>query len=410
LNSAMVFFVGPEPVPALASGLPVICADGCGITDADLRAFPEAGRSSQALLDWAPAQQLLAERASGVAVWKSSVATERRAAQLGLTLANSPAKIARRLENKAYFSPAAARAGLPVPRMVGGPAGPELLAPALELGPALVFQLAHGFSGAATYPVSSEPELRRLLLRFVGQTCRIAEVVPGTAVTVTGVAFADRIVTGPACLQLTGIPALTPHPMGSCGNDFQALVPHREVVEGTAAQVGEWLRQEGHRGVFGVDLVVADDGRCWCIEANPRLVASVPLWTLSARDRGERSLLDQHLGCFGLGQPSASPLHCHWSQLILYQVGDAPGPAAGPGQRAVETARGKPGPDGGFAASGPLSLEGPTAGEVALIVRAGARPGHELARLITDRPLTSADGELLPEWMALVGQVRSRLE
>ncbi|NNM96599.1 MAG: ATP-grasp domain-containing protein [Candidatus Dormibacteraeota bacterium] len=408
MNSAMAFFVGPEPVPALASGLPVICADGCGITDSDLVSFPEAGRSSQALMDWAPAQQLLAGRAGGVAVWKSSVATERLAAQLGLTLANSPAKVARRLENKAYFSAAAARAGLPVPRMVAGPAGPELRAPALELGPPLVFQLAHGFSGAATYPVTSELDLDQLLLRFAGQTCRIAEVVPGTAVTVTGVAFPDQIVAGPACLQLTGIRVLTPHPMGSCGNDFQAVVPHRSVVEGIAAQVGEWLREQGHRGVFGVDLVVAEDGRCWCIEVNPRLVASVPLWSLSARDLGEPSLLEQHLACFGLGQQSAGQLHCHWSQLIIYRGGDARGPETGPG--AAETARGRLSPDGGFAASGPLTLDGPAAGEAALIVRAGARPGHELARLITDRPLTSAQGELRPEWMALVSRVRSRLD
>jgi len=405
-----LFFIGPEPVPALASGLAVVCADACGISGAELHAFPEAGRSSQALLDWPGAQLLLSERALGAAIWKSSVMIERGAARLGLALANSPAQIARRLENKAYFSQAAAAAGLPVPRAVTGAAGPDLLPSALALGPALIFQLAHGFSGVSTYRATSPAELSQLLLRFAGQRCRIAEEVPGTPVTVTGVALPQRVVIGPASRQLTGIPVLTPHPLGSCGNDFQALVPHREVVEATAARVGDWLQQQGHRGIFGVDLVVADDGRCWCIEVNPRLVASVPLWTLSARDRGETSLLDQHLGCFGFGGQATGPLHCHWSQLILYQrAGAEPGPLPA-SAASLQSARGQVDQEGTFTPRGQLDLNGPAPAEVALIVRSGARPGHELARLITEGPLTGPDGQLLPAWLALAGRLRHRLE
>ncbi|MHB8324670.1 MAG: ATP-grasp domain-containing protein [Candidatus Dormibacteria bacterium] len=409
-QSQAVFFIGPEPVPALASGLPVICADSLGVAGAGLQAFPEAGRSSQALLDWAPAQRLLRERAQGIIVWKSSVAAERQAQGLGIPIANSSAKVARRLENKAYFSRAAAAQGLPLPETVAGPAGPELLEPALALGLPLVFQLAHGFSGASTYPVASEVELRRLLLAFASRACRIAEMVEGTPVTVTGVAFPDQVVTGPACRQLTGIPLLTPYPLGSCGNDFQARVPHRELVEETAARVGAWLREQGHRGVFGVDLVVSDAGRCWCIEVNPRLVASVPLWTLSARDRGEPSLLDQHLSCFGFGPQLPAPLRCHWSQLILYRQSDPPPSSASPGGPRTATARGRLGRDGTFTATAPLSLEGPAAGEAALVVRSASRSGHELARLITEGPVTSADGQLLPGLQTYVGQLRSLLE
>ena len=274
----------------------------------------------------------------------------------------------------------------------------------MALGLPLVFQLAHGFSGAQTYPVGSADELAALLQRFQGRACRIAEMVEGTPVTVTGVAFPEVVVVGQASLQLTGIPHLTPHPMGSCGNDFFSPVPHRVVVEQIAAAVGEWLRQQGHRGVFGVDLVVAEDGRCWCIEVNPRLVASVPLWTLSARDRGLPSLLDQHLSCFGIGNPRPSPLSCHWSQLILYQQGES--------SRTGALASGRGGLDdrGAFAPTGRLELDGPAAGELAQVIRGGSSRGHELARLILQGPLTEPDGRLLPRLEEWAQATRAALE
>jgi hypothetical protein len=329
---------------------------------------------------------------------------ERLAAELGLRLANSPAHNSRRLENKAFFSKAAAAAGLPIPAAVSGPSGAALQASALALGLPLVFQLAHGFSGAQTYPVASEGELAELVERFRGHACRIAEMVEGCPVTVTGVAFPDLVVTGPSCLQLTGIPELTPHPLGSCGNDFVSPVPHRESADRTAAQVGEWLRQRGHRGIFGVDLVVAEDGRCWCIEVNPRLVASVPLWTLSARGQGGSSLLGQHLSCFGIGDQSPAPLSCHWSQLILYQIGKSSRPEA------VTSARGKLDQKGSFTPTGGLTLDGPAEGEVAQLIRGGSSRGHELARLILEGPLTSPRGGLLPHLSGWVRATRAALE
>lgn len=403
---AAVFFLGPDPVPALGSGLPVICADGCAIGGGvpGVTELPAAARSSAGLLRQASVQELLRQRASGLMVWKSSAVVERLAAELGLRLANSPAHNSRRLENKAFFSKAAAAAGLPIPAAVSGPADAALEEGALALGMPLVFQLAHGFSGAQTYPVSSGDELAELVDRFKGHACRVAEMVDGSPVTVTGVAFPKLVVMGPPCLQLTGIPELTPHPLGSCGNDFSSPVPQQQAVDRTAAQVGEWIRQEGHRGIFGVDLVVAEDGRCWCIEVNPRLVASVPLWTLSARDQGRSSMLGQHLSCFGIGDQRPSPLSCHWSQLILYQIGESS--RAG----AATSARGNLDQKGSFAPTGGLTLDGPAAGEVAQLIRGGSSRGHELARLILEGPLTSPDGQLLPHLAGWVRATRAALE
>ncbi|HVB14875.1 MAG TPA: hypothetical protein VNH38_08990 [Candidatus Dormibacteraeota bacterium] len=403
-----VVFLGPDPLPALGSGLPVICADGCGLSQVDEPGWERFGSpgstSSAALLQLPTVQRRLRALVDAVVVWKSSAQVEQIAQELGVLVANSPALIARRIENKVHFSRSAPGAGLPIPPTEVGIAGPELLQAAQKLDPPWVFQLAQGFSGEQTYPVGSVTELAELVRRFDGRPCRIAERMDGTPVTVTGVVSPDRILLGPACLQLTGLPSLTPHPLGSCGNDYGRPVPESDAVHEVSLRCAGWLRREGHLGVFGLDLVVGPSGAIWCIEVNPRLVASVPLFSLSARDSGMAGILDQHLACFGIGQPVEVELECRWSQLILYQRGDRlPHPA-------IASAGGELAASGRFTPKHELGLSGPQLGELGLLVQADSRPGKELARIFLQGPCCAADGSLLPQLAAFVRELRSQLE
>jgi len=405
-SSPRAVFLGPEALPALATSMLVVCHDSCQLESAEKRIVEVPGRerSSRALMANPEVQSRLRESGLALLVWKSSVEVERIAAGMGLRLANSPTIIARRLENKALFSGAAQRAGLPVAPFASGRAGAELAARAAALRFPLVFQLAHGFSGAQTNRVDSRQVLERLNSQFAGHPCRISELIEGTPVTVTGVAQDDLVVMGAPCLQLTGIPLLTPHPMGSCGNDFTSPVPHRQGVVRTAQEVGEWVRREGHRGVFGIDFVVAPDGQCWCIEVNPRLVASVPLWSLTARDLGRASLLDLHLASFGIGEAEATSLDCDWSQLIIY----CRQPVASSGERG--SGRGTFDNRGDFLWLGRLGLGGPARDEAGVVVRRSPRPGGELARLLLRGPLLDDRGALLPHLARFATDVRATLE
>jgi hypothetical protein len=392
----------------MASGLPVICADGCGLSQAEgpgWEPFPATGSPSSATLLEQPAvQRRIRSLVDALVVWKSSAQVERIAQELGVLVANSPALIARRIENKSHFSRSAPGAGLPVPPTRTGIAGPELLQAARDLARPLVFQLAHGFSGEQTYLAESEAELAELIQRFDGRSCRVAEQVVGTPVTVTGVIAPDRVLVGPACLQLTGLPSLTPHILGSCGNDYGRAVPEADAVHQVALNAAQWLRLQGHLGIFGLDLVVGSPGTIWCIEINPRLVASVPLFSLSARDRGAPGILDHHLASLGIGQGAGTELSCHWSQLILYQKAERIP------QLSVQTTRGTFGGSGQFRSTGELGLAGPPPGEVGLLVQARSRPGRELARLFFEGACCAADGTLLPHLDALVNELRSQLE
>jgi len=403
-----VVFLGPDPLPAVASGLPVICADDCGVStgaSTGIEQFTLPGAVSSAALMELPAVQVrLRSTATAVTVWKSSAAVERIASNLGVRLANSPALIARRIENKSHFGRDAAAAGLPLPPTLVGVAGPELLLAASELPRPFVFQLAHGFSGEHTYPAASLEELAELLRRFAGRSCRVAQRVVGTPVTVTGVIAQDRVLVGQACVQLTGLPSLTPHPLGSCGNDYSKPAPEAEAVHQLALRAAEWLRRRGHLGIFGLDLVVGREGRIWCIEVNPRLVASVPIFDLSARDEGKPGILSLHLASFGLGDCLESALECHWSQLILYQRAErVPKPGVG-------TASGRLSAEGHFIPEATLGLGGPAPGQVGLLVQQHSRPGRELARLWFEGPCCAPDGSLLAQFDACVRELRSQLE
>jgi hypothetical protein len=403
MTERRVFYVAPEPVGALGSRLSVLAANDGGL-EADPERLTVVGAeagSGRSLLELPEVGRRLQEEASAVVLWTGSAAALRRLSQLGVPAANSDPGVARRLENKAHFQDAARARGIPVPRSVSGVAGPELAANAAPPGRG-VFQLARGFSGAATFPIGGPLELTELCARFRGHPCRVAEWVEGTPVTVTGVALNGRVVLGPACLQLTGLPKLTPHPLGSCGNDFSSPVPSPEAVERVAQQTGEWLRELGHRGIFGVDLVVDRAGRAWCIEVNPRLVASVPLWSLSSVPGS--SLLDLHLAAFGLAAEPRAPLTCHWSQLILYQMGRTT--TSGP----IVSQEGAWDPEGNFLPQRRLSLDGPAPGRVGVLRRRPAGPGKELCRIILEGPLTGSQGELLPNLERAVQALRQELE
>lgn len=397
------YYVGPDPVPALASGLAIVAGDSLGMAaaGAELHLYP--GRSGRALLELPEVGELLSARAGGVVLWTGSAEAQHRLAELGVAALNSPPGVARRLENKVRFTELARAASLPLPPAVCGPAGPDLVESAARLGFPSVFQLARGYSGLATHPVPDQPALERLAAQFRGRPSRVTRRIEGLPVTVTGVVLPGRIRLGPPCVQLTGIPELTPHPLGSCGNDFATPVPMASKVEAVATAAARLLLEAGHLGVFGVDLV-AGEGEAWLIEVNPRLVASVPLWSLTARDHGGVSLLDLHLAAFGVGEGAEAELECRWSQLILYRLRE------GGGKAAADSVQGRLTSSGTLEHLAPLSLSGPPPGEVAVLRHPGARSGRELARVIVEGPLLGADGGLRAKLRQLVSGLREELE
>jgi len=216
--------------------------------------------STARLLDHPPIAEAIAARPHTLICFKPNARLEARAAALGATLAHAPARIGQGLENKLALTDLADQAGVPIPAPLKVTASEATYADlAATLGTTLVVQSPRGHARAGTV---------------------------GAVVDEAG-----RVIVTAPIVQLTGLPELTPHPLGSCGNDFWwRPSPHpgdgpAELAEG----LGPVLAARGYRGHFGVDFVF-DGATTWLIEVNARFTAT---FALAASRRPE--LLHAHL-------------------------------------------------------------------------------------------------------------------
>jgi hypothetical protein len=64
--------------------------------------------------------------------------------------------------------------------------------------------------------------------------------------------------------------------------------PQHQAIITAAQHIGEVLRQEGYRGIFGVDFLLDRAGQLFVLEVNPRITGATPL--LSALYRGQEGV------------------------------------------------------------------------------------------------------------------------
>ncbi|MFN2252300.1 MAG: pyridoxal-phosphate dependent enzyme [Anaerolineae bacterium] len=385
-----------------------------------------AARSTAALLEEPGAIDFLTARAvpspaavdrpDGLIVFKSSHRVEQRAARHGLRLLASDASVARRWENKVAFVSIAAELELPVPtstvldlRRDGHADGARLL------GERFVLQAPHGFGGARTALVTSPAEFELAAQRLRTPTARAARLVDGVPLTVNACVTAAGVACSAPFGQATGLPDLTPYPLGSCGNDW-SWEPARRLDPSAfidiTRKIGSALRGQGYRGVFGVDFVLGDDGQPYVIEVNPRLVASIALYTQLELAAGRLPLLGRHVLAFLDQKADEANLDLHvepvqGSQVIVHDVSGVGGAVGG----ALAT--------GAFAFDGDrLRLSRPAmrvdelAGPSEVLVLAPAMgsvvsPGASYARLQLVGPALDDGGTMRPEVAAAVRAVRA---
>jgi hypothetical protein len=214
--------------------------------------------------------------------------------------------VARSFENKLNFVAIAARVGLRTPRWeVLGADNLDYVSLAASYGARLVVQGPRGNAGQRTWLVASEADLEAVKTREAGKPLRVAELIDGLPFTVNGVAGEEGLLdwTEP-CRQVTGVPWLTPMPLGSCGNAWgePGLETHLAEFGKATAAVGDALGLDGFSGIFGVDFVLGPEGSV-VVETNPRMVASLPLATQVELEAGRLPLLLQAL-LVGLGVPN----------------------------------------------------------------------------------------------------------
>ncbi len=117
----------------------------------------------------------------------------------------------------------------------------------------------------------------------------VTSFVKGFDIAVTGcVTRNNGILSGPARYQFVGVDAVVSGKDFSensfCGNDWSVIEEYRDNVQnqarGFVEKMGKILKEEGFRGIFGVDFIYNKDSKKLVpLEINPRTLGSFPVET-----------------------------------------------------------------------------------------------------------------------------------
>jgi hypothetical protein len=233
-------------------------------------------------------------------------------------------------EDKAYVRELMLALGVPVPPSVVIPsAAASFRRAAASVGAPFVMQAPCSAGGQGTYLIADEPGLIAVL---TGRSDVAEWLCSGYAgdltMNISGVVYHDGHQLLPASVQASGIGEVGAAFGAFCGSDFGAAqaLPHPVMAEARehTARLAEWLRADGYRGLFGVDIAV-DGDRISFLEINPRIQGSSWLLDSMLASTGMQGCLEAHVrAVLGAAMPSSSGLQStleSGTQLIVRWTG-----------------------------------------------------------------------------------------
>lgn len=150
-----------------------------------------------------------------------------------------------------------------------------------QYGTRLVVQTDRGHAGSSSLVVESEEDWNELVKEEGEYEMKIMPFLEGETWTLNACVTRYGTLVSRPFLQLQNIPGCgVDNPLTTCGNWHKSceetLVD--EIVKHAKA-FGEHLKQAGYLGWFGLDVLVKDGVVVGFIECNPRLTASVGIFT-----------------------------------------------------------------------------------------------------------------------------------
>ncbi len=210
----------------------------------------------------------------------------------------------------------------------------------LENGKKCVIQLTSGFSGNSTFLVGNKDDFNRVLERYQGRCVKVAEYLQRETFTINACIAQNNTIVGKPIFQITGLTDFNGNKLGTSGNDYarpdKLPIGAREKIFNYTRSIGEYMKKEGYKGIFGLDFIVDGGSKVDLIEINPRLVGSIPVYTKLQIENGELPFLLIHIEEFLKGKSVydsvATQSLSSWlkekvfsaSQLILRNVSKEP--------------------------------------------------------------------------------------
>ncbi len=137
------------------------------------------------------------------------------------------------------------------------------------------------------------------LASFPGTYMVISKFIQGQVASMQGCVAGADVFTGPLQKQFVGFPELVKSghsqfaggQWGYAGFSEDAKQQAREIVR----TVGGRMAADEYKGLFGVDVIVGDDGHVYAIEVNARPTVLTPLIAMIQRECGATPLLIPHI-------------------------------------------------------------------------------------------------------------------
>jgi ATP-grasp domain len=165
-----------------------------------------------------------------------------------------------------------------------------------------VLQFNHAHTGEGTYIIQTENDFTPLKDMFPKREARITQFVDGPVFTLNTV-VGDSLSFGNISYQITGIESFTDIPFATIGNDWgvtHTLLTNtqKEKIYALAEKVGTRLKQDGWKGLFGIDVIENSlTGEIFLLEINARQPASTTLESIlqSKQESDTETLFEKHI-------------------------------------------------------------------------------------------------------------------
>lgn len=165
-------------------------------------------------------------------------------------------------------------------------------------GKQYVVQFNHAHSGEGTQVITCQADVDALVSKFPDRPVRVSQFISGPIFTVNAVAHASGVLVSSPSYQITGLSPFTHNAFTTIGNDWGAANimltnEQRLEIDKLAMQVGNKMRVDGWKGLFGIDVVVEEGtGNVYLIEINARQPASTTYESqIQARTRREDNMI-----------------------------------------------------------------------------------------------------------------------
>ena len=125
------------------------------------------------------------------------------------------------------------------------------------------------------------------------ETVNVAPFITGISASITCCATKYGVLTGPIQTQIIDIDEVGTVLSGRSGNfaghDWSFRHYSQDIRNQAikiAERFGEYIYQEGYKGIFGLDLIIDKNGHVWPVECNPRYTDAFPLVSMLQIEKG----------------------------------------------------------------------------------------------------------------------------